>query len=141
MERILLTTTTEFGMSSEAVYPVGQDTTFRVGLPPRFRPEAVAVTEALIGSAFAVAQAYLQTKPAWPLTGRYVNDVANYWKHRDEWGPPWSTGNGSPHFHTLNAITKLGIMPPVVPGQLQALAQAALGRPFDVDALWSAIEI
>jgi hypothetical protein len=110
----------------------------RFGKPPRMWPEVIAVTEALIGSAFAVAQAYLKTLATRPKRADDIDGVANYWKHRDEWGPPWSTGTGSPHANTLAAIGRLGASPPVAPGQLQQLCNAVLLSPaYDPDALWA----
>lgn len=137
-----VTTSNEFGSSVEDAYPIGRHTRDRWGQPPRMWPEVIAVTEALIGSAFAVAQAYLKTKPAHMAATQQMQDiehVANYWKHRDEWGPPWGTGIENPRPGTLAAITRLGATPPIRPGQMVELAQVALGAQFDAEAVWRAI--
>jgi len=137
-------TTTSFGphgTSVEDLYPIGRHAGENWGKPPRLWPEVIAVTEALIGAAFAVAQAHLKTKAPRPPRAADIDAVANYWKHRDEWGPPWGSGPEDPdRWPTVAAIKRLGEKPPVRLGQLEQLAQAVLGRPFfDVDALWSAI--
>lgn len=132
-----LITTSRFGSLDEDTYPIGpQDPEVR-RLPPRMWPEGIAVTEALIGAAFVVAQAYLK---ATGKTNQNVDGVANYWKHRDEWCQPWSSGTETPRASTLRVITALGATPPVVPGQMQRLAATALGGPaFDVELLWAAV--
>ena len=135
-------TTTSFGphgTSVEDLYPIGRHAGENWGKPPRLWPEVIAVTEALIGAAFAVAQAYLKTKAPRPPKAGDIDAVANYWKHRDEWRLPWADGTKDPHALTEATIMRLGATPPVKPGQLEELAQAVLGRPFDVDALWRVI--
>lgn len=132
--------TSPLGTVTQDFYPTGLRTPQMLGSPPHMWPEVIAVTEALIGAAFVVAQAHLK---ATGVSRPDIEGVANYWKHRDEWGHPWGSGTGSPWKSTLNTITKLKAIPPVVPGQMRQLANAALGATpdavFDVDLLWAAI--
>jgi hypothetical protein len=134
-----LTTTNEFGSSTEDIYATGPAPKDSWGKPPHLWPEMIDVTEALIGSALVVAQAYIVTTRKKSKETDDINHVANYWKHRGDWGPPWGSGPGAPHAPTLAAVQRLGAAPPLARGQLQDLIETVLGRPFDVNALWHAI--
>jgi hypothetical protein len=133
------TTTTELGSLADDMYRIGQNSPQRAGVPPRLWPEVIAVTEALIGAAFVVAQTHINAIRKHSATIDDINHVANYWKHRDDWHAPWGTGAEAPRKATLAAVHRLGATAPVAPGQLQALAERVLGRPFEVEALWAAI--
>jgi hypothetical protein len=131
------TTTSAFGSLVEDIYRIGPQPQGLRGVPPHTWPEVIAVTEALIGAAFAVAQAHLR---ATGKRNQNIDGVANYWKHRDEWCQPWGSGTEQPRAGTLQAITTLGATPPIVPGQLQRLASSALGgAAFDVELLWAEV--
>ena len=100
-------------------------------------PEVVKVREALIGSAFAVAQAHAVLAPINPGLAN-VRHVANYWKHRDQWDQAWASGSHVQQA-TMAAMRALGASPPVALGQLEALVRVVLGCPFEAGALWRAI--
>jgi len=97
--------------------------------------ELEEVVEDLIGAAFVLAHTHLKA------TGKPFSDVvtvANYWKHRDDWGATWSkTSRWSTS--TIEAVESLGFSAPVAPDQLTALAAKVLGRPFSGEVLWQAI--
>jgi hypothetical protein len=98
--------------------------------------ELAEVTDDLIGAAFAVAQSYIsKNKKSWTPTMTNINHVANYWKHRDQWGPTWANAWKD----TLAGVQALGATAPVYAGQVKNLAGACLGADFDADRLWQAI--
>jgi len=121
------------------MYPIGRRTQDRFGVPPRLWPEVIAVTEALIGSALVVAQTHLKATGKQSPKAADIEHLANYWKHRDEWGPPWGLGDEQPRHGSLTAITRLGATPPVGPGQLEHMVANVLGQPFDAEVLWALI--
>jgi hypothetical protein len=100
--------------------------------------ERDTVREALIGAAFALAQAHLVAVNPKNAAQQAVCHVANYWKHRDQWDAQW-TASG-PNAGTINAVRSMGAAPPTALGQLTQLAEVALGGPFTWEALWRAIE-
>jgi hypothetical protein len=84
-------------------------------------------------------------RPVQPSKAADIDAVANYWKRRDEWGPPWGNGPEDPTKglakRTVDAVTKLGATPPVLPGQLEKLALAVIGGPaFGAHALWAVLQ-
>jgi hypothetical protein len=105
---------------------------------PQTDQDRLVVTEDLIGSAFVLAQTYIKGLPQQPSKACNILHVANYWKHRDEWDVTWTPKNPQQKV-TIDAVRALGAVPPVKPGQLTALAENVLNRPFDIDALWTAI--
>lgn len=136
-------TVEEYG-PGKLVYGGGGRSVYRAGEHPDgvFNPrdpEVVKVREALIGAAFTVAQAHAAYVKAPSATLENIRHVANYWKHRDEWDATWTPNNRGQQV-TIPKIIALGASPPVVPGQLDALATKVLGQWFDADALWNAIQ-
>ncbi len=127
------------GLFTEDIYATGCAPPGLRGEPPRLWPEVIDVTEALIGSALVVAQAHLVATRSPSAKAQDLEHVANYWKHRGDWGAPWGSGLGAPHAKTLAAIQRLVATPPVARGQLRSLVETVLGKPFDVDVLWDAI--
>jgi hypothetical protein len=109
------------------------------GLPPPVCPEIVEVTEALMGAAFVIAQEHVGNAATAQLH-LDIEHVANYWRHRVDWGGQWQ----SAHRRTLAGIKSLsgGNLPaksPVEVGLLSELAEKALKQPFSPQALWDAI--
>lgn len=122
-----------------ATYALGLTDHDRVGVPPRLWPEILEVTEALMGTAFVVAQEHIGNATT-AQVHHDIDHLANYWKHRGEWGGQWQ----SAHRHTLAGIKALngGSSPtksPVAVGVLSELAGKALKRPFTAEVLWAAI--
>jgi hypothetical protein len=111
----------------------------RAGVPARLWPEIIEVTEALMGAAFVVAQEHIGNATI-ARVHHDIDHVANYWKHRGEWGGQWQ----SAHRGTLAGIKVLngGSSPtksPVAIGVLTELATKALKKPFTTEVLWAAI--
>ena len=106
-------------------------------LHPTQWPPVVETTEAMIGAALVVAQEYIGK----PNTDRHgqICHLANYWKHREEWGDQWQTA----HPKTRAGIEALGATVPADRvarlGQLTTLIEVVLGVPFSTLALWEAI--
>jgi hypothetical protein len=122
-----------------ATYALGINDHDRAGVPPRLWPEVIEVSEALLGAAFVVAQEHLGNATT-AQVHHDIDHLANYWKHRGEWGGQWQ----SAHRHTLAGIKALngGSVPsssPVAVGMLSELAAKALKQPFTTEALWAAI--
>jgi hypothetical protein len=123
--------------------PLGEDGDFIESTEYTFAPQTpveqrhrVTVEEGLIGAAIALAQTYLDAKGASGRSAVQWNlwHVANYWKHR---------GTSGLNAKTQAKVIALGATQPLVPampGELLKVAGAALGQPFDVGALWSAIK-
>jgi len=132
------TTTTFDGPLTTQVnhFPTGPERTERRGEPPRLWPEVQAVTEDLLGASFVVAQSFLLRRPRAELNNRQRNvvHIANYWKHRSEWGNAWDErGNAQT---TIQAIRALGESPPVALGQMDRLVQKVLACPYSAERLW-----
>jgi hypothetical protein len=130
-------TGTEFspgGSFSRSNYRVGEH---QRGYNPD-DPDVVAVREDLIGAAFVIVQTHAANKPKTQLL-RKIQHVANYWKHRDQWDSAWEPENELQK-RTIDGVCELGACPPVTLGQLERLAEAALGQRFDADTLWNAVE-
>jgi len=111
----------------------------RAGVPPRLWPEIIEVTEALMGAAFVVAQEHIGNATI-ARVHHDIDHVANYWKHRGEWGGQWQ----SAHRRTVAGIKVLngGSIPtksPMAVGMLTDLAAKALRKPFTAEVLWAAI--
>jgi hypothetical protein len=124
---------------SHAAYVLDGNESGRAGLPPRLCPEIVEVTEALMGAAFVIAQEHVGNAATAQLH-LDIEHVANYWRHRVDWGGQWQ----SAHRRTLAGIKSLsgGNLPvrsPVEVGLLTELAEKALKQPFSPQALWDAI--
>ena len=99
--------------------------------------DRLLVTEDLIGSAFVLAQTYLRRSQTRPPKAEAIGAVANYWKHRNEWDLSGTLkGNQKA---TIEAVREWVAELSLTPGELSVLAEKALGRPFSVDALWSAM--
>jgi hypothetical protein len=125
--------------SAHATYALGINDHDRAGLPVRLWPEIIEVTEALMGAAFVVAQEHIGNATT-AQVHHDIDHLANYWKHRGEWGGQWQ----SAHRHTLAGIKALngGSSPsksPVAVGQLVELADKAFKQPFSAEILWAAI--
>jgi hypothetical protein len=123
----------------DASYALGISEHDRAGVPPRLWPEMIEVTEALMGAAFVVAQEHIGNATT-AQVHHDIDHLANYWKHRGEWGGQWQ----SAHRNTLAGIKAMngGSVPqrsPVAVGQLTELAEKALQKPFTCDVLWAAI--
>jgi hypothetical protein len=124
--------------------PTGQGTasgplgvTTKLTYTTRTEPDRLLVTEDLIGSAFVLAHTYFQHSPTLPSKANDIRAVANYWKHRDEWD--LSSEPTGAQKRTIEAVKKWVAEPSLAPGELSELAEKALGQPFCVDALWSAM--
>ena len=120
------------GYDPNARFPMG----FREPIYAEHRP---GLTEALIGAAFVIAQEHIGK----PQLGVHsdINTVANFWKHRDEWGLDWGNApkpNGK-RLTTKEAVENMGETAPMIAnrsvGQLRRLAEKALGKPFTTRAL------
>jgi hypothetical protein len=93
------------------------------------------VEEGLIGAALALAQTHLDYKGRSTPVQDKLWHAANYWKHRDSAKGLWPL--------TVSNVVALGARQPLTPhqaGDLRMIAGLALGRPFDVAALWDAIK-
>jgi len=114
--------------------------------PVHMWPTVIEATEVLIGAALVTAQEYIGNRDT-TKAHEDIRTVANFWKHRDEWGLDWAKASRSkPNAKkptTCEAIESLGEMPPMTAevslGQLTRLAKVALGEPFTVTALYDAI--
>jgi hypothetical protein len=124
--------------------PTGQGTasgpfgmTTKLTYTTRTEQDRLLVTEDLIGSAFVLAQTYLKRLQTLPPKADDIEAVANYWKHRNQWD--LSREPKSNQKKTIDAVRKWVAEPSLTPGELSDLAEKALGQPFDVDALLSAM--
>ena len=104
-------------------------------------PAVIEATEVLIGAALVTAQEYIGK----PGTDRHRNicHLANFWKHRGEWGFDWANVKSPGALKTKAAIEAMDEDPPMTRaislGQLTRLVQKVLGEPFTVNALYNAI--
>ena len=93
----------------------------------------------MMGAAFVVAQEHIGNATI-ARVHHDIDHVANYWKHRGEWGGQWQ----SAHRRTVAGIKVLngGSIPtksPMAVGMLTDLAAKALRKPFTAEVLWAAI--
>jgi hypothetical protein len=128
-----VTETGPLGSITRSLYSVGEHRDSY----NRDDPEVVAVREDLIGAAFAIAQTHAATNKKATERLKNIRHVANYWKHRDDWDPQWTPKKGQEN--TIAGIRALHGEASVRLGQLEELAEVALGAPFDADKLWDAI--
>lgn len=88
---------------------------------------------------FVIVQTHAAKKPEIPFL-KNIRHVANYWNHRDQRNSACTPDKNGVQLKTIEGVRGLGACPPAKLGQLEKVAEAALGQRLDADTLWNAVE-